>query len=84
MRNFYLFTKDNCPLCVQAKQLIEQTPLAQPVALHEVDIAAQEALMDEYALIVPVLVRETDDAELKWPFDGPRLQAFLQEEPELA
>ncbi|RUO44149.1 thioredoxin family protein [Aliidiomarina taiwanensis] len=79
MRNFYLLTKDNCPLCTMAKQLIQRMALQQPVALHEVDIASQAELLEEYGNLVPVLVREHDDAELKWPFGDDKLRNFLEQ-----
>lgn len=77
MTEFYLLTKAQCPLCDQALVQLSQLPLDQLVTLHKVDIASDEQLWNEYAWIVPVLVRAADDAELRWPF-GDQLLEFLQ------
>ena len=58
--------------------MIHQCQLEEPISLHMVDIDEQPALQQEYAWLVPVLIREKDDAELKWPFDQPTLLEFLQ------
>lgn len=79
MRDFYLLIKDNCPLCTIAIQRIHEVALEEPVALHMVDIASQPELLEEYGNLVPVLVRERDDAELKWPFADDKLRIFLEQ-----
>ncbi|WP_194755657.1 glutaredoxin family protein [Aliidiomarina indica] len=79
MPEFYLLTKDNCALCVHAVELIYQQQLPEPIQLHMVDISHDAALLAEYGLLVPVLVRDADDAELKWPFEAEQLQEFLSQ-----
>lgn len=79
MRDFYLLTKDNCPLCVQAIQLIHHQALEEPIRLHMVDIAQDPELLQEYGVLVPVLVRGQDDQELKWPFQEKQLREFLED-----
>ena len=78
MRSFYLLTKSHCPLCTQAIQLIHQTLLDEPIELGVVDIGTDPDLIEEYATLVPVLVRGRDDVELKWPFDPAQLLEFLE------
>jgi len=78
MRSFYLLTKSHCPLCTQAIQLIHQTPLDEPIELGVVDISTDPDLIEEYATLVPVLVRGRDDVELKWPFNPAQLLEFLE------
>lgn len=77
MPEFYLLTKDHCPLCIQAIQVIHAQSLEDPIRLHLVDIAENPELLDEYGLLVPVLIRARDDAEMKWPFDATKLKEFL-------
>ncbi|TRW49735.1 glutaredoxin family protein [Aliidiomarina halalkaliphila] len=79
MPEFFLLTKDNCALCVHAIQLIHQQELPEPIQLNMVDITHDPALVVEYGLLVPVLVRGSDDAELKWPFAADQLQEFLSQ-----
>ncbi|RUO60303.1 glutaredoxin family protein [Pseudidiomarina insulisalsae] len=76
MDDFYLLTKPNCPLCNEALAEIHRLQLEEPVRLHWVDISEQPELLEEYALLVPVLVRGKDDAELRWPFTN-ELTEFL-------
>ncbi|RUO22395.1 thioredoxin family protein [Aliidiomarina iranensis] len=77
MPEFYLLMKEHCPLCTQAIQLIYAQKLDEPIQLNVVDIASDPALVQEYATLVPVLVRAADDAEMKWPFAEIKLQEFL-------
>lgn len=74
MSDFYLLTKPNCPLCDKAMAQLHGLALEQPIRLHWVDITQQAELLDEYALLVPVLVRAKDDAELRWPFNEQLLE----------
>ncbi|MGQ4275900.1 glutaredoxin family protein [Pseudidiomarina sp. E22-M8] len=74
--DFYLLSKPNCSLCIEALTQLHQLPLEEPIRLHWVDISEQPDLYEEYALLVPVLVREADDAELRWPF-GEQLMEFV-------
>lgn len=77
MTDFYLLSKADCALCEQAWQMLQQLSLPHPVQVHRVDIALQPELLQEYAWLVPVLIRAHDDAELRWPFDDALLE-FLQ------
>jgi glutaredoxin len=74
MAEFYLLTKPACPLCDKALAELHSLALEQPIRLHWVDITQQPDLLEEYALLVPVLVRGNDDAELRWPFNDQLLE----------
>ncbi|MBA3987550.1 glutaredoxin family protein [Aliidiomarina maris] len=78
MADFYLLTRHPCPLCQQALVMIHQCELEEPINLHMVDIDEQPSLQQEYGWLIPVLVRDKDDAELKWPFEQATLLEFLQ------
>ena len=77
MTEYYLLSKSQCPLCDEALAHLQQLPLQHAISLHQVDIASDEQLFQEYRWLVPVLIRATDDAELRWPF-GDKLMEFLQ------
>lgn len=79
MPEFYLLTRHPCPLCQEALRMIHQQPLEEPISLHLVDIDEQPELVEEYGWLIPVLIRQRDDAELKWPFDVQTLVEFLQQ-----
>ncbi len=57
-----LYTTLGCHLCDQAKKVI-YSALGYDTRIHECDIADDEALMDAYALKIPVLGWE-DEAQL--------------------
>ncbi|MGX5914167.1 glutaredoxin family protein [Aliidiomarina sp. Khilg15.8] len=78
MSEFYLLSKDNCHLCTEALLMVHRSPVDEPVRLHIVDITEQPDLQDEYGLLIPVLIRAHDDAELKWPFAADTLLEFLE------
>lgn len=75
---YYLLTKSNCPLCTQALQLMYQLDIDEPIDIKVVDIAADEALQQEYGWLVPVLKDEQDN-ELRWPFDTLQLLEFIKQ-----
>jgi len=58
--------------------MIHQCELEEPVSLHMVDIDERADLQAEYGWLIPVLIRQRDDAELKWPFNEAALMEFLQ------
>lgn len=76
MTDFYLLTKPNCPLCDEALRLLQAAKPEHPIRLHLVDIEQQPDLQEEYAWLIPVLIRAHDDVELRWPFQMP-LEDFL-------
>ncbi|WP_411358435.1 glutaredoxin family protein [Pseudidiomarina salilacus] len=79
MTEFYLLSKPNCPLCDEALHMLNSLQLEEPLRLHWVDISQQADLLEEYAWLIPVLVRATDDAELRWPFDPTTLLEFIEQ-----
>lgn len=78
MPEYYLLITDHCPLCTQAIQMIHQQQLEEPVHLSLVDLNDNPDLQNEYANLVPVLIRDSDDQELKWPFEAEQLKRFLE------
>lgn len=79
MSQFYLLSKENCPLCTQAKQLITSVMPTDAGTLSVVDIATRDDLQEEYGWLVPVVIRAKDDAELRWPFDAHQLLEFVKQ-----
>lgn len=77
---FYLLSAPNCHLCTQALVQIQQQAVVQ-IQLNTVDITADKALFDEYQHLIPVLVRASDDAELRWPFND-QLTSFIGDQDE--
>lgn len=77
---FYLLSAPHCQLCTQALLQIQQEAAIQ-IQLNTVDITADKALFDEYQHLIPVLVRASDDAELRWPFND-QLASFISGQDE--
>ncbi|MFJ4155554.1 glutaredoxin family protein [Pseudomonas sp. NPDC089752] len=71
-----LFGTVGCHLCEVAEAVL--MPFVDHGLLVElVDIAVSEALVERYGLIIPVLRRCDNSAELHWPFDAEQVVAFL-------
>ena len=59
---FTLYTRSNCPLCDEAKLMIQLVNEDFPLPYQEVDIESDEVLHEKYMLMIPVL--EKDDEVL--------------------
>ncbi|QXI49466.1 MULTISPECIES: glutaredoxin family protein [Pseudomonas] len=71
-----LFGTLGCHLCEVAEAVL--MPFVDHGLLVElVDIAESEAMVERYGLIIPVLRRCDNGAELHWPFDSEQVVAFL-------
>ena len=77
MRHLILYSTLGCHLCEQAKALSEPVLADSGIALREVDIADDDALMDVYGVRIPVLRDSASNAELGWPFDAVELADWL-------
>lgn len=74
---FQLFSTLGCHLCEVAEAVL--MPFVDHGLLVElVDIAESEALFERYGLVIPVLRRCDNEAELAWPFDADQVAAFLR------
>ena len=74
MNALILFQRDDCHLCDQAVLVLVQ---ARAGEFEPRWIDADIELEQRYGLRVPVLHREDTGAELDWPFDVERVQAFI-------
>ena len=66
IKQLTLYSTSNCHLCELAYALL--MPLAEGTKLTVVDIADDEALLAQYGLCIPVLLRNDSKPELNWPF----------------
>ena len=69
-----LYQRDDCHLCDLALEVLAHARVPE---FESVFIDDDEALEERYGVRVPVLRNDDTGAELDWPFDGERLQAFL-------
>lgn len=69
-----LYQRDDCHLCDLA---LEELATARVPEFDSVFIDEDASLEARYGMRVPVLREEASGAELDWPFDAARLQAWL-------
>ena len=69
-----LYQRDDCHLCDLA---LEELAAARVPEFDSVFIDEDVCLEARYGVRVPVLRDEASGAELDWPFDAARLQAWL-------
>ena len=53
-----LYTKADCPLCDEAKELLELLASQFPIQIEEIDITANLGLFTKYKELIPVLELE--------------------------
>ena len=68
-----LYGTEFCHLCERAEELLKTIG----IAAEYIDIAEDDALIENYGTRIPVLRREDNGAELGWPFDTEALQRFI-------
>lgn len=77
MQTLILYSTLGCHLCEQALALV--TPLLPAdCRIQEVDISDCDQLLEQYGVRIPVLKRESDGAELGWPFDQQQFMRFIR------
>ncbi len=51
----HFYTKKNCPLCEEAKDLLKILQREMTFTLIEVDIYSNDKLLEQYGLMIPVV-----------------------------
>jgi len=79
IKRFSLYQTQACHLCELAEAVI--APYIQPLELivSHVDIADDDALIEQYGTKIPVLLHQESQYELAWPFDESQLRVFLSD-----
>ena len=75
MKQLTLYSTTHCHLCELAYLLL--MPLANNFKLTVIDIVDDEALLIQYGLRIPVLLRDESKTELNWPFNLSDIVKFL-------
>lgn len=65
-------------MCEDAKQLVVPILNHFSIALKEVEITDDDALVERYGVRIPVLSVDGAQAELQWPFTGEDIVAFVE------
>ncbi|MGI2329369.1 glutaredoxin family protein [Planococcus sp. YIM B11945] len=53
-----LYTRPNCPLCDEAKLMLQLVQEDFPVEYEEVDIESNDVLHEKYMLMIPVIEKD--------------------------
>lgn len=59
-----LYTKKNCGLCVQAKQVLQEVQCEYSFQIEEIDIYEDNDLLEKYHLMIPVV--EIDGKQVEY------------------
>ncbi|GGH76048.1 glutaredoxin [Pullulanibacillus pueri] len=51
----HLYSKARCPLCDEAKELLEMLCEAHQLTYEEIDIYSDDRLLEQYQLMIPVV-----------------------------
>ncbi|MGC4376888.1 glutaredoxin family protein [Fictibacillus sp. Mic-4] len=57
------FTKKHCPLCDKAHKILEELQQEIPFQLEEIDIYTDDALIERYGLMIPVIAMDDEVIE---------------------
>ena len=79
MKELRLVTSKNCPLCIEALNIIKSLPI-EDLKILKLDIFSSEDLHLNYWDKIPVLLYK--DKNLNWPFNSESLKEFILDKPE--
>ncbi|MBE20183.1 MAG: glutaredoxin family protein [Gammaproteobacteria bacterium] len=74
MKEITLITGSDCPLCIEAKHIIDSIDF-KDVVLVEKDIYSTRKIHDKYWDKIPVLL--FDNKFLSWPFNQRKVKEFI-------
>ncbi|MDC3416175.1 glutaredoxin family protein [Aquibacillus salsiterrae] len=63
MKSVILYSKIDCPICEEAKQLILTLKDAYSFTLDEVDIYKDDLLLEKYQLMIPVVEIDCNEVD---------------------
>ena len=71
-----LYSTSHCHLCELAISMLSDMQV--DISLEIIEITTNDALLNQYALKIPVLQREDSNTELNWPFNAADIHHFLK------
>ena len=74
-----LYSTVGCHLCEQAKVILWPLLLQYQFRLNEIDIATDDALIEQYGTRIPALGVANHTTELNWPFNAQQVDEFFAE-----
>mgnify|MGYP000038249874 CR=1 FL=1 len=80
MIEFILYSTTGCHLCEKAVEVLQVALQGQSCMLEEVDIANDDALLEQYGVRIPVLKNPKSGKEIGWPFEPEDVLVLLESE----
>lgn len=72
-----LYTTLGCHLCDEAETVLKALGARYPLIWTCIEIADDEGLVESYGIRIPVVQFGEDKDDIGWPFDVPKLEAWL-------
>ncbi|WP_317777142.1 glutaredoxin family protein [Peribacillus sp. CSMR9] len=57
---FVLYSREKCPLCDKAKQILEEVKFESGIGYKEIDIHTDDDLVEKFGLMIPVVEWKDD------------------------
>ncbi|WP_285768330.1 glutaredoxin family protein [Peribacillus sp. SI8-4] len=57
---FVLYSRERCPLCDEAKTILEEVKRDSGIGYKEIDIHSDDSLLEKFALMIPVIEWEEE------------------------
>jgi glutaredoxin len=73
-----MYSKNNCPLCDKAKRVLEEIHEEFPIAIEEIDIYQDDALLEKYQLMIPVIEIDGEEIAFGMIQKGPIRKRLLE------
>ena len=55
---FILYSREQCPLCVKAKRVLDELKMESDLQYAEIDIHSDDVLLEKYGLMIPVIEKD--------------------------
>ena len=72
-----LYTTLGCHLCEEAALLLSEVSTILQLSITEVEIAEDDALIEQYGVRIPVIQASHRQTDLGWPFGLSELKNYL-------
>lgn len=71
------YTTVGCHLCEYAENMLQALVARQGISVEAIDISSDEALVERYGLLIPVVRNPRTQTELGWPFSEAELLSLV-------
>ena len=75
-----LYTTLGCHLCEEATLLLSEVSTTLQLSITEVEIAEDDALIEQYGVRIPGIQASNRQTDLGWPFGLSELKNYLLED----